>query len=297
MCPANLTVVSLDGNASPVIYEQPSVISGEPPLKITCTPASGAIFVLGNSTVTCSVTDAALRTDSCAFTVTLTPPPQLSATSFMAFGNSITEGKSASGAILTTYTEDLRAMLAAHYTSQTIGVLNRGFGGEWAADGANRLPLELDVNHPDALLLEEGVNDLYGGAPSSVMPMIDALRTMVRQGKTRGIPVFLATLPPEREGGSRASAFPTIPEANRQIRLLALSEGVTLVDLYEGFGGNPDPYIDTDGLHPNELGYQKIAQLFFDAIQMSLELRPGVASSMELVRNVPSQNPPFRRFR
>ena len=294
----NLTVQSLDGNASPVIYEPPTVIAGEPPLKIACTPDSGAIFVLGKSTVTCNVTDAFLRVDSCAFTVTLTTAPQLSATHFMAFGNSITEGKNASGTILqNNYPENLRAMLAARYTTQTISVLNKGFGGEWAVEGAKRLPGELNANHPGALLLEEGVNDLAGGQPSSITPMIDALRTMVRQAKDRGIPVFLGTLPPEREGGSRASAFPAIPEANNQIRLLALGEHVPLVDLYEGFGGSPDPYIDTDGLHPNERGYQKMAQLFFDAIRLSLEVQPGVTSSMELVRNMPSQNPPFTRFR
>ena len=188
-------------------------------------------------------------------------------------------------------------MLAARYTSQTIGVLNKGVGGEWAIDGENRLPRELDANHADALLLEEGINDLTGGDPSAIMPMVDALRAMVRQAKNRGIPVFLGTLLPERAGGSRASALPAIPEANNQIRLLALSEHVTLVDLYEGFGGNPDPYIDSDGLHPNDLGYQKIAQLFFDGIRMSLEVQPGMASSMELVRNLASPSPPFTRLR
>ena len=273
-------------------------MAGEPPLKIACTPASGAIFVLGQSTVTCNVTDAFLRVDSCAFTVTVTTVPQLSATTFMAFGNSITEGKNGSSTILNNnYPENLRAMLAARYTTQTIVVRNRGFGGEWAVDGVKRLPGELNASRPGALLLEEGVNDLSGGNPSSITPMIDALRTMVREGKSRDIPVFLANLPPEREGGSRASAFPSIPEANNQIRLLALSEHVTLVDLYAGFGSSPDPYIDIDGLHPNELGYQKMAQLFFDAIRTSLEIQPGVTSSMELVRNMPSQNPPFARFR
>jgi len=292
VCPANLTVASLDGNASPVVYDPPAVIAGEPPLKIGCAPQSGSIFVVGNSTVTCSVTDAVLRTDSCAFTVTVSIAPHISATRFMAFGNSITEGKIASGAILTNnYPEDLRAMLAARYTGQTIGMVTKGRGGEWAVDGAIRLPVELDANHPEAVLLEEGVNDLVGGQPSSIVPMVDALRTMVRQAKNRGIVVFLATLPPERAGGSSASALPALPEANNQIRLLALSEHVTLVDLFVGLGGSPDPYIDTDGLHPNAVGYQKIAQLFFDAIRATLEVPQGPGSAMELVRNM--AHPPF----
>jgi lysophospholipase L1-like esterase len=190
----------------------------------------------------------------------------------------------------------LRAMLAARYTSQTISMVTKGVGGESAATGATRLPLELDANHPDALLLEEGVNDLAGGQPASITPMIDALRAMVRQAKNRGVLVFLTTLPPERAGGANASALPAIPEANNQIRLLALSEHVTLVDLFAGLGGSPDPYIDTDGLHPNEIGYQKIAQLFFDAIRATLEVPQGAGSAMELVRNMPP-HPPFPSVR
>src|SRR5258706_14620649 len=106
--------------------------------------------------------------------------------------------------------------------------------------------------------------------------MIDALRTMVRIAQGRGIRVFLATLTPERAGGFRAFAFDVIPAANDQIRQLAAAEGTTLVDLYAGFGGSPDPYIGFDGLHPNAAGYQKIAQLYFDAIRSKLEVVSGV---------------------
>lgn len=295
VCPANLTVQSVDGNASPVIYELPTVIASEPPLRITCTPASGAIFVLGNSTVTCSVTDAALRTDSCAFTVTLTPPPQLSATSFMAFGNSITEGKNAFGVVLpNNYPANLRTMLITRYTAQAqvISVLNEGRGGETAVAGSDRIQAVLDADRPEVLLLEEGVNDLIGGDPLKVDEVIGALGDIVRKAKVRGVRVFLGTLIPGRPGQSRSGAVPLIPPTNDKIRQLALSEGVTLVDLYQGFGGSPDPYIDVDGLHPNEAGYRKIAEIFFDVIKATIELQPGVASSMELVRNMPS-HPPF----
>ena len=32
-------------------------------------------------------------------------------------------------------------------------------------------------------------------------------------------------------------------------------------------------YIGVDGLHPNEAGYTRIAELFFQAIQANLEVR------------------------
>jgi lysophospholipase L1-like esterase len=71
--------------------------------------------------------------------------------------------------------------------------------------------------------------------------------------------------------------LPLLPEANAQIRLLADAERATLVDLFAAFGGTPDPYIGTDGLHPTDAGYERIAQIFFDTIRATLEgtLAPG----------------------
>jgi len=51
-----------------------------------------------------------------------------------------------------------------------------------------------------------------------------------------------------------------------------------------------------DGLHPNDAGHRKIAEIFFDVIKATLELPPGAAAAMELVRNMPSQHPVFARI-
>jgi lysophospholipase L1-like esterase len=300
-CPAPLSVVSLSGGATPAIYEAPQVIAGEPPLRTTCTPGSGAVFPLGSSVVNCGTTDAAGRTDSCTFTVTVAVPPRISATSFLAFGNSITEGKTPSGELVKSYAENLRALLSARYAAQTIVVVNAGCGGETTTaggvcgGGVVRLPAVLDTVRPEVVLIEEGVNDLNGDNSSAIPAMIGALRTMIRAATVRSVRVFLGTLLPQREGGSRASAVHVIPDANEQIRLLAASEHIVLVDLYVGFGGGPDPFIDVDGLHPTEPGYQKIAQLYFDAVRASLEVPSGPGSAMELVRALPPQNAPFNR--
>ena len=62
-----------------------------------------------------------------------------------------------------------------------------------------------------------------------------------------------------------AAAAGTVPPA-------AVAEGATLVDLYQAFGGTPDPLIDADGLHPNAMGYQKMGETFFTTIRSMLEL-------------------------
>ena len=43
------------------------------------------------------------------------------------------------------------------------------------------------------------------------------------------------------------------------------------VDLYQALVGNVTLYIGTDGLHPTEIGYQKIAETFFNSIQATLQ--------------------------
>ena len=46
-----------------------------------------------------------------------------------------------------------------------------------------------------------------------------------------------------------------------------------LVDVYGGCCPTCTRYIGVDGLHPNEAGYAKIADLFFQAIQSNFEVR------------------------
>jgi lysophospholipase L1-like esterase len=59
---------------------------------------------------------------------------------------------------------------------------------------------------------------------------------------------------------------------NFAISTLASQESVTLVDVYGGFGTSYAQYFGSDGLHPNDLGYAKIADIFFNALRQALEL-------------------------
>ena len=265
-------------------YPLPVLSGGSSQATVSCTPASGTVFPSGQSTVTCTAVGADQLITSCTFSVVVTALPELAATRFMAFGNSITEGKIASGDKPDPYPALLQGLLAARYTDQNIAVVNEGCGGELAASvndpppcigGVARLPGKLVQDNSQVLLLEEGVNDLTFGGAAAIPQVVEALRTMIRMAKARGMSVFVSTLTPVRVGGSPPrgnGAAPFITEANDQIRLLAPSEGAVLVDLFNGLGGSPDPFIDVDGLHPTVAGYQKIAQLFFDATQANLEI-------------------------
>jgi acyl-CoA thioesterase-1 len=205
--------------------------------------------------------------------------PLLSATRFLAFGDSITEGILPSTELTPVpYPAGLKMRLAARYATQDFVVVNAGIGGEQTVAGAPRLPGVLSATNPEVLLLFEGVNDLSQGDPSKIPVVITNLRTMIQTARARGVQVFLATLLPEIPGGSRTGPLPLIVPINDQIRALAASQGATLVDLYQAFNGMERTLIGDDGLHPNPAGYEKLAETFFDPIRTRFEIGPTFTS-------------------
>jgi lysophospholipase L1-like esterase len=167
--------------------------------------------------------------------------------------------------------------LSQRYPAQTIDMYDDGLGGERVQpDGVLRLPGVLNNRTPQALLLQEGANDLNALGDAAIPGVISGLRVMIREARGRGVFVFLGTLLPQRPGGRNALAPASIIPANAQIRALAATEGAFLVDLYAAFGGSPDPLIDADGLHATAAGYQRIASTFFTAIQSRFEVVPAL---------------------
>jgi lysophospholipase L1-like esterase len=177
----------------------------------------------------------------------------------------------------------LQTLLADRYGSHAAVVENAGSPGERVtADGrtrdatVERLRSILRDGSPEVVLLSEGINDLNadGDRPDAAASAIaSALHALIQTARESGVRVFLATLTPQRSGACRAYAADAIPVANDQIRRLAASERVPVVDLYAAFGGGPDPYVSIpDGLHPNAMGYAKIAEAFFEAIRSALEI-------------------------
>ena len=310
-CPASQTVQSPDGSAVAVVFAAPEVTGGTPPVTTTCTRQSGSRFDVGTTEVKCIARDAVRHAASCSFRVAVVAPPKLSATKFLAFGDSITAGviptmcslgappvsrcamtvpltlterlldirqlRADMNASSSSYPLKLAALLASRYTAQSIVVVNEGEPGETAAEGAMRLPEVLTTNVPEVLLLQEGINDIHlrGDQAAHVGPLVQALRTMTREARGRGIRVFIGTLLPEDRCGCRAFDFvdgrDDIVTANDQIRAMAASEGATLVDLHPGFAGQTATLLSFDGLHPNDTGYGKMAEMFFDAIRQQLE--------------------------
>jgi lysophospholipase L1-like esterase len=283
-CPPAVTAQSIDGVTLPVSYPAATVVGGMTPVATQCVPASDDNFPIGSTVVTCTATDARSRTDSCTFSVTVEPPPRIGATRFVAFGDSMTEGKLAlfgPSAIgdpgpPVGYVFKLKALLEGRYTAQQFSLTDEGLGGEITAFGRDRLSGVLMRDQPEVLLLLEGVNDLNGGRDAAIPGLVSNLRSMIRMARSSGVVVLIGTLLPERPGGFRAAAPASIVPANNQIRPMALAEGAILVDLYQAFEGRTETHIGPDGLHPTDAGYTLMAETFFDAVRARFETPPIV---------------------
>lgn len=283
-----------------VVYGTPTATGGAPPVSVTCAPTSGSLFNVGSTTVACTATDTRQRSDSCSFAVVVLTPPRISLTSFVAFGDSITAGEDGRSSLTAPdangiktrilfpptqqYPGVLQQLLRSRYTTQTPTVDNAGLPEEKAGRAAtlSRFSNTLAARPYQAVLIMEGTNDIYDRDSGEISAAIQGLRNMIQVAKSRGVRPYLATIPPMVPGTQRGLAWSLVPAINSQIRNLASSEGITLVDIEGAMGTSYQQYIGFDGLHPNADGYAKIADTFFTALKSTLEVQPAISTSLPI---------------
>ena len=166
-------------------------------------------------------------------------------------------------------------MLQARYTAQadSIVVANYGLGGQKAVDARTRFSAALGTVRPDAVLLMMGSNDIPRGENGAASTAANEVRAMSAEARSRGMRVFIASIPPGRVGGSRTIEPILLIDYYNRMRAVATNEGAVFVDVYNALLPEANRFIGVDGLHPNEAGYAKIAEVFFQAIQNELEVR------------------------
>lgn len=152
-----------------------------------------------------------------------------------------------------------------HAEGFTAEVVNAGISGDTAAGGRRRLnwALEGDVR---VLVVALGANDGLRGNP--VRAMKADLQAIVRAAKARGITVLLLGMEAPPNFG---------PEYTREFRQafrdLADEEDVAFVRFFlDGVAGVP-ALNQGDGLHPNAVGSERIADLVWDALEPIVESR------------------------
>lgn len=285
-CPPGALTQSFDGQPVPVSYGEALVSGGQPPIESDCSPESGSTFDIGTTSVDCRASDGLQQVAACSLSVVVLAPPQLGATKFLAFGDSLTAGVVAepiAGAVALepyrSYPFRLQLDLAQRYKTQFIDVINAGTPGEQASQAVARFQSVLGLHQPDVVLLMEGTNDI-DPAVSGASAALSAIESMVAAATAAGADVFLATIPPQR--GTAAANL--VPSYNTQIRSIAARRGAQFLDVFSiikngqcavlsarsiqaSHGGDDTmPCLGDDGLHPTVEGYQLVADAFATAI-------------------------------
>ena len=210
-------------------------------------------------------------------------PPTLGITRILTFGDSMTEGTTSTpqtalhfpldAGLSRSYPFKLQTLATARYTGQTIQVLNAGHAGNQAVNDRGRFSDVIGEVKPQLVLLLEGANDLNalppgGSINARVGEAVSALEDMVRDAGFRGIPVMLGTLPPQRPGGPKAAVATAVDRFNAALKTMAANKGAQVVDVNTLL---PLSEIGQDGLHPTEAGYQRLAEIWLDAIKTKYE--------------------------
>ncbi len=200
------------------------------------------------------------------------------------FGDSITEGfweitDHTQGARVGGYEPDLEALtdeINNHYD-----VLNYGIGGERTAvphgissGGYNRLKNSVLPAQPNAeyILIMEGTNDIWSGISRETT--IYTLGLMIDKAITYGIIPILATLTPDTRAG--ISEFKNVPDYNNRITQLASDKNVVLADFYTPMITEwESKYSHSDLIHPSREGFEKIAEIWFEALALPIRLSPA----------------------
>ncbi len=186
---------------------------------------------------------------------------------YLAFGDSITEGEgSSSGQGYPPFLED---RLRAHFGAGE--VLVDAAPGSTSDEGALRITRALR-SRPAFTLILYGTNDWYDCDDPATCYTTDALAAMVQRVKAAGGLPVLATIIPVNAGYDARvppSRNEYVAEQNKLIRTLASQEDALLVDLEPAFykaAGNDLSQLFFDHVHPNDRGYEVMADEFFKAL-------------------------------
>lgn len=149
--------------------------------------------------------------------------------------------------------------------------VNRGIGGQTTSQLLLRERNDALALHPKAIVFEGGGNDMrLGFTPGEIR---DNFLTMGELAQAHGIAVFVATMTPVCDCFRPLSGFRTverIQELNTLLAAMCEEHHWTLIDLNSALAG-PDHHMQqnltTDGVHPNDAGYARLAPIVEQALK------------------------------
>jgi lysophospholipase L1-like esterase len=196
---------------------------------------------------------------------------------YMGLGDSITAGDGSSDGL--GYVLKLQNLLGPHFGRAEVHAIGRQ--GDTSEETAEVTRGTLGWFDPAYTLIMLGTNDWQDQTCQKQGPSacytIDALRSIVEDVKDWDSLPVLATIIPGNPAKVPAGRNAWNDEMNVKIKALAQEQRVTLADLNADFKASGNlPALFDDDVHPNDAGYQVMAQGWWKAITRA---RSAAASS------------------
>lgn len=196
----------------------------------------------------------------------------------LCFGDSVTLGvtqQSGSDGGLRTelamvegYVPKLRRLLEERYGTGFELVIE-AVGGENTREALDRLDTFIHRHDPDVVLLLTGIVDV--NVEVVRFPVVRSnIAEMMRIVQLRGKFPIIGTYPSVNPDGFRVFAIEHVVRLNDIIRQEAKRKNVAIAD-HEEVSTNDFRGQGSDGVHPNNIGYEAMAQTWFEMMEEALE--------------------------
>jgi lysophospholipase L1-like esterase len=158
------------------------------------------------------------------------------------------------------YPAQLQELLSDSLKHTHVAVLNRGVGGQDAAEELARLDADVISAHPQVVIWQVGANGALHNADPAVFH--DMVSDGVRRLQAAGADVILM----DNQQAPRLMAAPREPLLDQALARVANETGAalfsrrTLMQSWEQEGAPLSEFIAPDGLHHNDHGYLCIAK-------------------------------------
>jgi len=170
-------------------------------------------------------------------------------TTIVCFGNSLTQGEGASMG------HEYPSLLASALGRE---VINAGVGGNTTRDALQRLDADVLSHNPRLVIVEFGGNDFLQHLPRE--EIFRNLDTIVERIQAQGAMVVLLGVRPGLFGDATRSDYRRIAKSRRAVFVPDILEGIFT-----------EPRFKSDEIHPNDLGYARIAERVLKVVQPLLE--------------------------
>ncbi|HXK12563.1 MAG TPA: GDSL-type esterase/lipase family protein [Vicinamibacteria bacterium] len=196
---------------------------------------------------------------------------------YWGYGDSITAGDGSSDG--QGYRLKLQSLLGPYFARADVQTTGRS--GTFSSQGPERIRVWIAHYNPAYMLLLYGTNDWNDESCQNADPLtcytIDSLRQMIEVAKDRDTLPVVATIIPGNPALVPPGRNTWYDQMNVGIKAMAQNEQVLVADLNAEFKAASNPAsLYSDQVHPNDAGYQVMAQGWFKAITRA---RSAAASS------------------